>query len=75
MPSSVIELVRSGRLIDVGERSIVRASIDYGPGKPRFVINLPTTRNDLWGYLWKQRIKVKVYIEISGQDQRGVHDA
>jgi hypothetical protein len=64
MPSSVIELVRSGRLIDVGERSIVRASIDYGPGKPRFVINLPTTRNDLWEYLWRRRIKVKIYLEV-----------
>jgi hypothetical protein len=70
MPSSVIELVRSGRLIDVGERSIVRASIDYGPGKPRFVINLPTIQNDLWEYLWRQRIKVKVYLEIPAPDQR-----
>jgi hypothetical protein len=70
MSSPVIELVRSGKLIDVGERSIVRVAIDYGSGKPRFAINLPTTRNDLWIYLWKQRIKIKVYIELSGQDQQ-----
>jgi hypothetical protein len=64
MPSPVIELVRSGRLIDVGERSIVRVAIDYGTGKPRFAINLPTIRNDLWEYLWRRRIKVKIYLEV-----------
>jgi hypothetical protein len=69
MTSSAIELVRSGKLIDVGERSIVRATINYGTGKPRFVINLPTTRNDLWEYIWRRRIKVKVYIELPGPDQ------
>jgi hypothetical protein len=57
-------VLRNNRIIDVGERNIVMATKDYGRGKPRFVINLPTTRNDLWQYLWKNRVKVKVFIEI-----------
>ena len=66
--SSVCELVlRSSRLIDVGERHIVMATKDYGRGKPRFIINLPTTRNDLWEYLWRNRIVVKVFIEIPSE--------
>jgi hypothetical protein len=42
----------------------VIATKDYGRGKPRFIINLPTTRNDLWQYLWKNKITVKVFIEL-----------
>jgi len=63
--SSMYELVlRTSRVIDVGERKIVMATKDYGRGKPRFVINLPTTRNDIWEYLWRNKITVKVFIEI-----------
>jgi hypothetical protein len=40
------------------------ATKDYGRGKPRFVINLPTPRNDIWEYLWRNKITVKVFIEI-----------
>jgi len=66
--SSMYELVlRNNRIIDVGERNIVMATKDYGRGKPRFVINLPTTRDDLWQYLWKNRVKVKVFIEIPSE--------
>ncbi|MCC6024055.1 MAG: hypothetical protein LM600_05080 [Thaumarchaeota archaeon] len=57
-------VVESSGLIDVGERRIVIATKDYGRGKPRFIINLPTTRNDLWQYLWEKKIPVKVFIEI-----------
>jgi len=61
----VYELIlKKGGIIDVGERKIVRATRDYGPGKPRFVINLPTTRNDVWQYLWERNIPVKVFIEL-----------
>jgi hypothetical protein len=63
--SNLYELMlRSSRVVDVGERNIVMATKDYGRGKPRFIINLPTTRNDLWKYLWERRISVKVFIEI-----------
>ena len=51
-------------VIDVGERRIVRTARDYGSGKPRFVINLPTTRNDIWQYIWERNIPVKVFIEL-----------
>ena len=61
-------VVESNRFIDVGERRIVIATKDYGRGKPRFIINLPTTRNDLWQYLWERRIPVKVFIEIPSED-------
>ena len=78
--SSMYELVlRNNRIIDVGERNIVMATKDYGRGKPRFVINLPTTRDDLWQYLWKNRVKVKVFIEIPseglsrGDQGEGIH--
>lgn len=57
-------ILKKGGVIDVGERSIVRATKDYGTGKPRFIINLPTTRNDLWIYLWQKKIPVKVFIEL-----------
>lgn len=56
--------MRNSKVIDVGERNIVIATKDYGRGKPRFIINLPTTRNDLWQYLWKNKITVKVFIEL-----------
>jgi hypothetical protein len=51
-------------VIDVGERFVVMATKDYGSGKPRFIINLPTTRNDLWIYLWQRKVPVKVFIEL-----------
>jgi hypothetical protein len=57
-------LVKTSRLIDIGERNIVIATKDYGRGKPRFIINLPTTRNDLWIYLWQKKIPVKIFIEL-----------
>lgn len=57
-------ILRGNTIIDVGERHIVMAAKDYGRGKPRFIINLPTTRNDLWEYLWRNKIPVKVFIEI-----------
>ena len=57
-------LVKTSRFIDIGERNIVIATKDYGRGKPRFIINLPTTRNDLWIYLWENKIPVKVFIEL-----------
>jgi len=57
-------LVKTSRLIDIGERNIVIATKDYGRGKPRFIINLPTTRNDLWIYLWRKKIPVKIFIEL-----------
>jgi hypothetical protein len=57
-------VLKSSRVIDVGERNIVMATKDYGRGKPRFIINLPTTRNDLWRYLWEKKVTVKVFIEI-----------
>jgi hypothetical protein len=66
--AGVYELVlKRGGLIDVGERRVVIATRDYGRGKPRFVINLPTTRNDIWEYLWRNRITVKVFIEIPSE--------
>jgi len=61
-------IVRSNRFIDVGERKVVTATRDYGHGKPKFIINLPTTRNDLWQFLWENKITVKVCIEIPEEE-------
>jgi len=69
--SLIHEVLKQVSIIDVGERSIVRVAVDYGSGKPRFAINLPTARNDLWEYLWRRRIKVKIYLEVPAPDQRG----
>ena len=63
-------VLKTNRVIDVGERSIVLATKDYGRGKPRFIINLPTTRNDLWQYLWERKVTVKVFIEIPEESLR-----
>jgi hypothetical protein len=60
-------LLKKSKVVDVGERNIVMATRDYGRGKPRFIINLPTTRNDLWRYLWERKIPVKVFIEIPSE--------
>jgi len=57
-------ILKVNKLIDVGERKVVLAARDYGRGKPRFIINLPTTRNDLWQFLWENKVTIKVYIEI-----------
>jgi len=66
--SSIYEfMLKTSRVIDVGERKVVMATKDYGRGKPRFVINLPTTRNDVWEYLWRNKIAVKVFIEIPSE--------
>jgi hypothetical protein len=66
--SSMYEfMLKTSRVIDVGERKVVMATKDYGRGKPRFVINLPTTRNDVWEYLWRNKITVKVFIEIPSE--------
>jgi hypothetical protein len=75
-------MLRTNKIIDVGERSIVMATKDYGKGKPRFVINLPTTRSDLWQYLWERKVTVKVFLEIpeealkikSNEEVRRVND-
>jgi hypothetical protein len=60
-------VLKTNRIIDVGERNVVMAAKDYGRGKPRFIINLPTTRNDLWEYLWRNKITVKVFIEVPSE--------
>ena len=60
-------VLKNNRVIDVGERNVVMAVKDYGRGKPRFIINLPTTRDDLWMYLWERKIPVKVFIEIPSE--------
>jgi hypothetical protein len=71
MTSSIYELlIKSSRVIDIGERNVVMATRDYGRGKPRFIINLPTTRNDLWIYLWKNKVPIKVFIELPEEVSR-----
>jgi hypothetical protein len=61
-------VVKTNKFIDIGERNIVMVTRDYGRGKPRFSINLPIERNDLWQWLWERRIKVKVFIEIPAEE-------
>jgi hypothetical protein len=64
MKSMYEYMLKTSRVLDIGERHIVMATKDYGRGKPRFVINLPTTRNDLWIYLWQRKVPVKIFIEL-----------
>jgi hypothetical protein len=67
-------MVKTIRLIDVGERNIVMVTRDYGRGKPRFSINLPIERNDLWLWLWERRVKVKVFIEIPEEELKKISE-
>ena len=64
MKSMYEYMLKTSKVLDIGERYIVMATKDYGRGKPRFIINLPTTRNDLWIYLWRKKIPVKIFIEL-----------
>jgi len=64
MKSMYEYMLKTSKVLDIGERYIVMATKDYGRGKPRFIINLPTTRNDLWTYLWEKKIPVKIFIEL-----------
>jgi uncharacterized protein YdhG (YjbR/CyaY superfamily) len=73
--TSIYELmVKTNRIIDIGERNIVMVTKDYGRGKPRFSINLPIERNDLWQMLWERRVKVKVFIEIPEEELKRVSE-
>jgi hypothetical protein len=67
-------MLKTNRIIDVGERHIVMATRDYGRGKPRFSINLPIERNDLWQMLWEKKIKVKVFIEIPEEELKKISE-
>jgi len=58
-----IEVIKRSRIVDIGVRRIARTVRDY-KGQSRFVIYLPTTRNDVWNFLWKRKIPVKIFIEI-----------
>jgi hypothetical protein len=64
-------MLRVNRLVDVGERQIVMATRNYKKGRPRFIITLPISRNDLWQYLWERRVPVKVFIEIPEEAVEG----
>jgi hypothetical protein len=58
-----IEVLKRSRIVDVGVKRIARTVRDY-KGQARFVIYLPTTRNDVWNFLWERKIPVKIFIEI-----------
>jgi hypothetical protein len=71
--SYIYELIlKTNRIVDIGERRIVMATKDCGKGKPRFLIYLPMERNDLWQLLWEKRVKVKVFIEIPEEGLRKI---
>ena len=63
LENSIYELVLKGVVIDVGTRSIVRTAKNY-KGRPRFAINLPMLRNDLWNILWSRKVSVQVFLKI-----------
>jgi len=58
------EVLKHSRILDIGVRRVVRVARNYRDGKPRFAINLPTTRNDLWAILWENKVPIKLFIEI-----------
>jgi len=60
--------LQANRFVDVGERQVVMATRNYKGGRPRFIITLPISRNDLWQYLWEKKIPVKVFIEIPKEE-------
>lgn len=60
----ITELVLKGKLVDCGELSISRSTPNKARGKARYLIYLPVSRNYLWELLWKNKGKVRVFIEI-----------
>jgi len=63
MSSIVVDALRSsrGEVIFVGERPITRLTVK---GRGRYVIHLPTAQNKLWEALWRDRVRVNVYLEV-----------
>jgi len=62
MSSVVLDTLRgSGEIIFVGERQITRLT---EKGRGRYVIHLPTSQNKLWEALWRNGVKVNVYLEV-----------
>jgi len=55
---SLVELLKSRKLLPLGQRRISRL------GNDRYVVYLPVELNDLWKELNETKIKVRVYIEI-----------
>lgn len=55
---SLVELLKSRKLLPLGQRRISRL------GNDRYVVYLPAELNDLWKELNETRAKVKVYIEL-----------
>ena len=55
---SVIDILKSRRLIPLGPRKISRL------GEGRYVVYLPIELNYIWKELNERDVKVKVYIEL-----------
>ena len=55
---SLVELLKSRKLLPLGQRRISRL------GSDRYVVYLPVELNDLWKELNEAKVKVKVYIEL-----------
>jgi len=58
----------SGDVIFVGERPITRLTES---GRGRYAIYLPVAMNKLWEALWRDRVRVNVYLEVvRGEESR-----
>jgi hypothetical protein len=71
-PGIYEHVLKTSRIIDVGEKRIALNTRNCGDGRPRFMIYLPIERNDLWRLLWEKKVKVKVFIEIPEEELRRI---
>lgn len=65
------ELVIEGTLLDCGELHVSRSTPDKARGRGRYLIYLPINRNYLWELLWKNRVKVRVFLQIENTHEPG----
>jgi hypothetical protein len=71
-PSIHAMLLKAGEVIDIGLRSITLTTKDYGRGKPRFAIYLPTDRSDVWQMLWEKGAKVRVILVVPEEELKKI---
>lgn len=60
----LIDVIRSQRVVDVGEVRVTKTTLGRSRAGERYLIYLPLSRNYLWRYLHESNAKIRVFIEI-----------
>lgn len=65
MAKLVKNLLVEGTIIPVGSKKLTKA----GRNVERYHVWLPEALNDLWAEIWRKKIKVNLYVEITGDEK------